>query len=73
MVEFRMDRPESVEVIMQTDGKQRGEEVITNRVTNSQIPTHVMSLAETYGKSVHLETNQSVKSVTAIAITSNLP
>ena len=35
MVEFRMDRPESVEVIMQTDGKQRIEEIITNRVTNS--------------------------------------
>jgi len=35
MVEFRMDRPESVEVILQTDGRQRVEEIITNRVTNS--------------------------------------
>ena len=35
MVDFRMDRTESCEVILQTDGKQMIEEIITNRVTNS--------------------------------------
>ena len=35
MVDFRIGRPESVEVIVQTDGKQRIEEKLTNRVTNN--------------------------------------